>query len=323
MALPPAPNVTQAGGLDGIAVVAWTIPPPASASDAPTLFTVTASPALLSGSGGTGSTGPGGVGIFTPSPAPSPAWVAEFYQYATLIDATGAEFPNLYTTAGIPASGAWSIVAQTTVPGTTLFAVVTNLANATEYALTVTATNTTGEGPASAASNTITPDPMPGPLGEIYSQWLETFWQQGNQVECQYGGQYMNEESAPPRVVWVPNGGPIKQTNHAGPGAIRDEWGTVTIWCWGASATGDSVRDEIAHYDVARALLNPVITALNTVNTGSTEYRRSIYAPLNPDLISLGAAVGFQVQFRLPLYGPGGTLTGIGDFTQTATIDGQ
>ena len=55
----------------------------------------------------------------------------------------------------------------TTVSGLTTAATITGLTNGTAYTFTVTATDPSGTGPASAASSAVTPGPVPGPPTDV------------------------------------------------------------------------------------------------------------------------------------------------------------
>ena len=57
--------------------------------------------------------------------------------------------------------------ATVTVAGTSTAATVTGLTDGTSYTFTVTATDSAGTGPASAASNAVTPGPVPGPPTQV------------------------------------------------------------------------------------------------------------------------------------------------------------
>ena len=194
--------------------------------------------------------------------------------------------------------------ATVTTAGLPCRAVFSGLTNGTAYAFTVTPANGSGAGPVSAPSASITPNPFPGALGNIYSAFVARHFLDGNNVETQFGGENLPKHGAPPRIVWVPLGGPIRPSDRSGinPNQLRTRAEQVAVYCWGASpATGDAPFDAIASYGATEMLLNNVVASLHRLSGGSDFYRTATWPPTNAALDTLGAAYKLVLEFLIPV----------------------
>ena len=215
-----------------------------------------------------------------------------------------------------------------TVPGTSLTAVLSaltmysNIANGTPYTFSVTATNGDGTSPPSSPSLVVTPNVMPGPLGNLFSAWLAQFWADGNVVECWFGEKWVGATTSPNRIVWFPGGGPIKQTMHAAPGHLRTVHEMVSMACWGQfPPTGDTNRDTVANYDAAYILRNNAIASWNKCNVGSWAARQSKWAPGTKANTPLGAALVSTIELWIPITEYPQTYSApLQDLPQTTTV---
>ncbi|HEX5245566.1 MAG TPA: fibronectin type III domain-containing protein [Gaiellaceae bacterium] len=181
--LPQVPTGVSATAGDGQATVAFTAP--ADNGSAITSYTVTASPGGASASGDASPivvtgltngtpysftvTATNGVGTGSTSAASSPATPAGLPQAPSAVSATASDGQAAVSFTS-PSDNGSSIIGYTVTAspggqaatGSSSPVTVGGLTDGTAYTFTVAATNGVGTGPASAASNSVTPAGLPG-----------------------------------------------------------------------------------------------------------------------------------------------------------------
>ncbi len=199
-----------------------------------------------------------------------------------------------------------------TVPASSLQAVFPDVVNGTPYTFTIIASNSDGNSDPSVASNSATPDPIPGALANIftlvYAQLARDY--QYNSLsplpEMQLGGQYNFENSDAPRIVFVPKTAKWAGSAHFGDGINKpiqlwDRRLLVHCYCWGsAPATSNPWGDANANYGAAEVIMNNLAASIHAIAVGASIPQGEEWPKSDAANLTRGALVILPVLFEIP-----------------------
>jgi hypothetical protein len=125
-----------------------------------------------------------------------------------------------------------------------------------------------------------------------------------------FGGEHLRAHAAPPRLVWVPvggPGGPPVKTSHL-QRSLRTLSASVECYIWAAT------------YDDAEALLQFVVAAVHQTSVGSYDLERVDWPETDKSLDVCGKALVARFRIDLPLLEPAPQTATVETIDLTATI---
>ena len=195
------------------------------------------------------------------------------------------------------------------------------LTNGTSYTFTVVATNGSGSSPASAASNSVTPNPLAPLTPSIATVTTRIIAQLaydmtvngvGNPPEMWFGEENLGARSYAPRIIFVPGKAVGNQWKGRG---SRHFGNTVTTakqigerqqeleaWVWGAAVpSGDANRDAMANYAVAEQLANFLTASVKHVVNGMQLPESFSFPKTDGENLAAGCAIALRFRIALPM----------------------
>lgn len=128
-------------------------------------------------------------------------------------------------------------------------------------------------------------------LTDICSQVAARLASMGVEATVEFGGHRLREHASPPRIVWVPTGGPGSAVRQPGefPRRLHTRTPAVDVHVWAES------------YDAAEELVNDFLTAVHHVAHGSYAFNSETWSEGNSELSSLGVEVTLSISFSIPV----------------------
>jgi hypothetical protein len=110
-------------------------------------------------------------------------------------------------------------------------------------------------------------------------------------VSFAFGGEHIPRLESPPRVVWVPRGGPgsAPEKSSYNPRPLRTRNVSVEAHVWGAD------------YAATESLLNSLLAATHRALHGSYEFTSEQWPDMNAELLAYGRVVIVSMVFRIPV----------------------
>lgn len=128
-------------------------------------------------------------------------------------------------------------------------------------------------------------------LTEIFDEVKARLAAMGVVATVEFGGHHLRENASPPRIVWVPMGGPGSSARQPGeyPRRLRTRNPAVDVHLWAEDFTA------------AEELLNDFLEAVHHITHGSYAFNNESWSEGNSELSTLGATVTVSVSFSIPV----------------------